>query len=73
MTPIWTIAINTFQEARHNKVLHIAAGFAAILILFSFFMGEVSLYQNDSVSSAELKQRLRGLNVDPDKMNPMDR
>jgi len=39
MTPILTIAINTFREARHNKVLHIAAGFAAILILFSFFMG----------------------------------
>lgn len=46
---IWTIAKNTYLEARHNRVLHIAAGFAAVLILFSLFLGEVSLYQNDKV------------------------
>ncbi len=45
----WIIALNTFTEARHNKVLHIAAAFAAVLILFSLFMGEVSLYQNEKV------------------------
>jgi len=44
-----TIATNTFLEARHNKVLFIAAGFAAVLMVFSFFMGEVSLYQNEKV------------------------
>ncbi len=42
-------ARNAFREARHNKVLHIAAGFAAALILFSLFMGEVSMYQNEKV------------------------
>lgn len=46
---ILIIAGNVFLDARHNKVLHIAGGFAAILILFSFFMGEVSLYQNIKV------------------------
>jgi ABC-type transport system involved in multi-copper enzyme maturation permease subunit len=45
----WVIAINTFMEARHNKVLFIAIGFAAALIVFSLFMGEVSLYQNEKV------------------------
>jgi len=44
-----TIALNTFLEARHNKVLHIGGGFAAALIIFSLFMGEVSLFQNDKV------------------------
>jgi ABC-type transport system involved in multi-copper enzyme maturation permease subunit len=43
------IAANAYREARHNKVLHIAGGFAAALILFSLFMGEVSLYQNEKV------------------------
>lgn len=43
------IALNTYLEARHNKVLHIAGAFAASLILFSLFMGEVSLYQNEKV------------------------
>lgn len=33
----------------------------------------VSLYQNDSLSSAELKKRLKGLNIDPDKLDPMQR
>jgi len=45
----WVIAVNSFREARHNKVLHIAAGFAAVLIIFSLFMGEVSLYQNEKI------------------------
>src|SRR4051794_9193476 len=45
----WTIASLTFSEARHNKVLHIALGFAGLLILFSLFMGEVSLSQNEKV------------------------
>lgn len=46
---VFAIARNTFDEARHNKVLHIAVGFAAILIVFSYFLGEVSLYQNVKV------------------------
>jgi len=49
MRHLWIIALNTLAEARHNKVLHVASGFAAILIVFSFFMGEVSLYQNAKV------------------------
>jgi ABC-type transport system involved in multi-copper enzyme maturation permease subunit len=49
MYPWWIIATNTYLEARHNKVLHIAAAFAAVLILFSLFMGEVSLFQNEKV------------------------
>lgn len=49
MSRYWTIALNAYFEARHNKVLHIALGFAACLILFSIFMGEVSLYQNEKV------------------------
>jgi ABC-type transport system involved in multi-copper enzyme maturation permease subunit len=49
MHPCWIIAFNTYLEARHNKVLHIAAAFAAVLIVFSLFMGEVSLYQNEKV------------------------
>lgn len=44
-----SIAVNVFSEARHNKVLHIAGGFAAILILFALFLGEVSLQQNVKV------------------------
>ncbi|TVQ79056.1 MAG: hypothetical protein EA369_05660 [Bradymonadales bacterium] len=46
---IWMIAKNSFLEARHNKVLHIAGGFAAILIIFSLFLGQVSLHQNVKV------------------------
>lgn len=49
MSSLLIIARNTFQDARHNKVIHIAGGFAAILIVFSFFLGEVSLYQNIKV------------------------
>ncbi|MBN8554229.1 MAG: ABC transporter permease subunit [Deltaproteobacteria bacterium] len=49
MRHYFIIAANTYSEARHNKVLHIAGGFAAALILFSLFMGEVSLYQNEKV------------------------
>lgn len=49
MKHYWIIAANTYREARHNKVLHIAGGFAAALILFSLFMGEVSLYQNEKI------------------------
>lgn len=47
--PILMIAHNTYLEARHNKVLHIAGLFAAILILFSLFLGEVSLFQNEKI------------------------
>lgn len=43
------LAWNSFQEAKHNKVLHIAGLFCAVLIMFSLFMGEVSLYQNEKV------------------------
>ena len=43
------IAWNSFWEARHNKVLYVALAFAAGLIIFSLFMGEVSLYQNEKV------------------------
>ena len=43
------IAINSYIEARHNKVLHVATIFVALLILFSLFMGEVSLHQNEKV------------------------
>lgn len=46
MNPIVVIAANAFQEARTNKVLHIAGIFSALLIIFSYFLGEVSLYQN---------------------------
>lgn len=43
------IALNVYREARHNRVLHIGLGFALVLIAFSLFMGEVSLYQNEKV------------------------
>ena len=43
------LAWNSFLEARHNKILHIAGLFCALLIIFSLFMGEVSLYQNEKV------------------------
>jgi ABC-type transport system involved in multi-copper enzyme maturation permease subunit len=46
---VWMIAQNSFMEARYNKVLHIALGFAAILIVFSLFLGQVSLHQNIKV------------------------
>lgn len=49
MKHLWIIATNTYREARHNKVLHIGAGFAAVLILFSLFMGEVSLNQHEKL------------------------
>lgn len=49
MHPCFIIATNAYLEARHNKVLHIAAVFAAILIFFSLFLGEVSLNQNEKV------------------------
>ncbi len=47
--PYFIIALNTYWEARHNKVLYIASGFVAVLIAFALFMGEVSLYQNEKV------------------------
>jgi len=47
--PVLMIAFNSYMDARHSKVLHIAGFFAALLILFSLFMGEVSLYQNEKV------------------------
>ncbi len=47
--PTLMIARMTFLEARHNKVLHIAGLFAAALIFFSLFMGQVSLFQNEKV------------------------
>lgn len=46
---MWMISKNSFLEARHNKILHIALGFAAILIVFSLFLGQVSLHQNVKV------------------------
>lgn len=49
MRRMLAIAWNVYREARHNKVLHIGAGFVAILILFSLFLGEVSLYQHEKV------------------------
>ncbi len=49
VSPFLMIAWNSFWEARHNKVLYIAAGFVAGLIIFSLFLGEVSLYQNEKV------------------------
>ena len=49
MKALWTIATNSYREARHNKVLYIATLFAAVLILFSLFLGEVSLFQNEKV------------------------
>ena len=33
----------------------------------------VGLYKNESISSADLKKRLLELDIDPDKLNPMDR
>ena len=49
VSPFLMIAWNSFWEARHNKVLYIAVAFAVVLIIFSMFMGEVSLYQNEKV------------------------
>ncbi len=44
--PSLIIAKNVFEDARHNKVLFIAFGFAVALILFSYFLGQVSLNQD---------------------------
>lgn len=49
MNKYCVIAMNTFTEARRNKIVFIAVGFAAALIFFSLFMGQVSLYQNEKV------------------------
>lgn len=49
MRALWYMSQNTFREAKHNKVIYIAGFFAAAIIVFSFFMGEVSLYQNEKV------------------------
>jgi ABC-type transport system involved in multi-copper enzyme maturation permease subunit len=49
MKALWTIASNAYLEARHSRVLYIATLFAAVLILFSLFLGEVSLFQNEKV------------------------
>lgn len=46
---VFVIAKNVFDEARFNKVLHIAIGFAAVLIVFSYFLGQVSLHQDVKV------------------------
>lgn len=43
------IAKNTLDEARHNKVLYIALAFFLLLIVFSRFMGEVSIHQQVKV------------------------
>lgn len=48
-SPLMMMAHNTYLDSRHNRVLHLAAIFAAILILFSLFLGEVSLFQNVKV------------------------
>lgn len=49
MRALWAIAANSYHEARHSRVLYIATLFAAVLILFSLFLGEVSLFQNEKV------------------------
>jgi len=46
---IFILAKNVFDEARHSRVLYIAFGFAVALILFSYFLGQVSLNQNIKV------------------------
>ncbi len=46
---MFSIAKSTYLEARHNRVLHLASLFAIILILFSLFLGEVSLFQNEKI------------------------
>lgn len=46
---MFSIAKSTYLEARHNRVLHLASLFAVILILFSLFLGEVSLFQNEKI------------------------
>jgi ABC-type transport system involved in multi-copper enzyme maturation permease subunit len=47
--PVFVIARNVFEDARHNKVLYIGVGFALLLIVFSYFLGQVSLHQDVKV------------------------
>jgi len=46
---IFILAKNVFDDARHSRVLYIAFGFAVALILFSYFLGQISLNQNIKV------------------------
>jgi ABC-type transport system involved in multi-copper enzyme maturation permease subunit len=46
---VLVIARNVFEEARHNRVLYIGLGFALLLIVFSYFLGQVSLHQDVKV------------------------
>jgi ABC-type transport system involved in multi-copper enzyme maturation permease subunit len=43
---IWAIALNTFREAVRQKVLYTLVFFTVILILFSLFLGQLSLGAN---------------------------
>jgi len=46
---VFILAKNVFDDARHSRVLYIAFGFAVTLILFSYFLGQVSLNQDIKV------------------------
>ena len=43
MTRIWAIATNTYREAVRQKVLYTLVFFTIVLILFSLFLGQLSL------------------------------
>ncbi|MDP3772022.1 MAG: ABC transporter permease subunit [bacterium] len=43
MKTIWAIAANTFRAAVRDRILHGIAGFAILFILFTLFLGSISL------------------------------
>jgi len=46
---IWAIALNTHREAIRQKILYVLVFFSAILILFSLFMGQLSLHADTKI------------------------
>ncbi len=46
---VWALALNTYREAVRQKVLFILVFFAAVLILFSLLLGQLSLHAETKV------------------------
>lgn len=49
LTPVLSVAFNTYREAVRSKVLYSILFFGLFMILFSAALGELSLYQNERV------------------------
>lgn len=49
MRTIWTLTLNTFKEGIRAKVLYNLVFFALLIITFSYFLGQLSLGENQKI------------------------